>query len=92
MFDFPKRIISRRYRIYEESLYDKGKWIRTVYTIRKRVRVLGIPIWVNVWDDTAKKGWFTTRTEARHMIDKLEETQNKTGWTKVMIDQVRFDH
>ena len=92
MFDFPKKIISRRYRIYEESLYDKGKWIRTVYTVRKRVRVLGIPVWVNVWDDKAKKGWFNTRTEARHRIDKLEETQNKTGWTKVMIDQVRFDH
>ena len=92
MFDFPKKIISRRYRIYEESLYDKGKWIRTVYTVRKRVRVLGIPVWVIVWDDTSKKGWFNTRTDARHMIDKLEETQNKTGWTKVMIDQVRFDH
>jgi len=92
MFNFPKRICSRRYRIYEESLYDKGKWIRTVYTIRKRVRVLGIPVWVTIWDDTVKKGWFSTRTEARHRIDKLEETQNKTGWTKVMIDQVRFDH
>ena len=92
MSDFPKKIISRRYRIYEESLYDKGKWIRTVYTVSKRVRVLGIPVWITVWDNDNKKGWFGTRTEARHMIDRLEETQNKTGWTKVMIDQVRFDH
>ncbi len=91
MFDFPKKIASRRYRIYEESLYDKGKWIKTVYTVKKRIRVLGIPIWITVWDDTNKKRWFSTRTDTRHMIDKLEKDKNKTGWTKIMIDQVRFD-
>lgn len=91
-FKFPKKINPSSYKIYEESLYDNGKWVKTIYTVKKRKIILGIPVWIYLWDSGFNTIGFKTRSDAHSKIAELEKNKNKTGWSKVLIEQTRFDH
>lgn len=91
-FIFANRLVAHRYKIYEETLYSSGRWIKTKYTIKKRYVIFGIPIWLYVWDKHFNSVEFSTKAEAHIRINKIEKSKKRTGWTKVLIDQERFDH
>lgn len=89
---FIRRLHSHKYRIYEESLYSKGKWVKTLYTVKKRYLVFGISLWLYLSDRQFNRFEFSTRAEAHSAIGKLEKGRQVTGWTRIMIDQERYDH
>lgn len=80
----------RKYRILEESFYDKGE-IRSDYT-RYFVQVQKSLLWYKYWSsikqpsyDGGETVFFKTLDDAQKFVEKLKENKKFWGWKERVV-------